>query len=76
MTAATEDQNILYYGDKQGLWKITDRGEICLISGKDIRNMTGKGDFRNLVVLPNGTMILAVSTIDGQSSLVQYAPVQ
>ena len=38
--------------------------------------MTGKGDFRNLVVLPNGTMILAVSTIDGQSSLVQYAPVQ
>ena len=76
VTAASENLNILYYGDKQGLWKITDRGEICLISGKDIRNMTGKGDFRNLVVLPNGTMILAVSTIDGQSSLVQYAPVQ
>ena len=76
VTAASENLNILYYVDKQGLWKITDRGEICLISGKDIRNMTGKGDFRNLVVLPNGTMILAVSTIDGQSSLVQYAPVQ
>ena len=76
VTAATEDQNILYYGDKQGIWKITDRGETRLISGKDLRSRIEKGDLRNLVVLPNGTMILAVSTMDGQSSLVQYAPVQ
>ena len=71
VTAATEDQNILYYGDKQGLWKITARGESCLISGKNIRS-----DLRNLAVQENGTMILAVSTMDGQSSLVQYVPVQ
>ena len=76
VTAATEDQNILYYGDKQGLWKITARGESCLISGKNIRSMTGKGDLRNLAVQEDGTMILAVSTMDGQSSLVQYVPVQ
>ena len=38
--------------------------------------MTGKGDLRNLAVQEDGTMILAVSTMDGQSSLVQYVPVQ
>ena len=76
VTADSENLNILYYGDKQGIWKITDRGETCLISGKDIRSMAGKGDLRNLVVQEDGTMILAVSTMDGQSSLVQYAPVK
>lgn len=76
VTATAEDLSTFYYGDKQGLWKITDRGETCLISGKDIRSMTGKGDLRNLTVQEDGTMILAISTMDGQSSLVQYAPVQ
>ena len=38
--------------------------------------MTSKGDLRNLVVFPDGTVILAVSTMDGKSSIVQYTPVQ
>lgn len=74
--ASNEDLTVVYYGDKQGIWKISKNGELCCISGKELRYVIGKGDLRNMIVQDDGSIILAISTMSGESSIVRYQQVQ